>query len=299
MSNDPRNSAAAPAKANLEAARSRVMLRLAVAALLAAFALFALPATVEARSLALVIGQDAYVNVPALRTAVGDARAVGDQLEKMGFIVRRALNVDQRAMSRALVAFEGELQPGDRALFFYAGHGFEISGANYLLPTDVPTAQANRIGIVRDAAFSVESIIDGIRESGARLTVLVLDACRDNPFAPSGRAGAKTKELQAADAKAREASDQLAAVQSQVQAASSDRDQLVAAAAAAKNQLADLQQQADSVGKNLADLQRQADAAAKTLADLQQQGADAAKTLADLQAKIQAAPSAADPSKPQ
>jgi hypothetical protein len=200
MSNDPRNSAAAPAKANLEAARSRVMLRLAVAALLAAFALFAMPAAVEARSLALVIGQDAYVNVPALRTAVGDARAVGDQLEKMGFIVRRALNVDQRAMSRALVAFEGELQPGDRALFFYAGHGFEISGANYLLPTDVPTAQANRIGIVRDAAFSVESIIDGIRESGARLTVLVLDACRDNPFAPSGRAGAKTGGLARVDA---------------------------------------------------------------------------------------------------
>jgi hypothetical protein len=200
MSNDPRNSAAAPAKANLEAARSRVMQRLAVAALLAAFALFAMPAAVEARSLALVIGQDAYVNVPALRTAVGDARAVGDQLEKMGFIVRRALNVDQRAMSRALVAFEGELQPGDRALFFYAGHGFEISGANYLLPTDVPTAQANRIGIVRDAAFSVESIIDGIRESGARLTVLVLDACRDNPFAPSGRAGAKTGGLARVDA---------------------------------------------------------------------------------------------------
>jgi hypothetical protein len=103
-------------------------------------------------------------------------------------------------MSRALVAFEGELQPGDRALFFYAGHGFEISGANYLLPTDVPTAQANRIGIVRDAAFSVESIIDGIRESGARLTVLVLDACRDNPFAPSGRAGAKTGGLARVDA---------------------------------------------------------------------------------------------------
>ncbi len=176
------------------------MSRLAAAALLAAIALLALPAAAEARSLALVIGQDAYVNVPALRTAVGDARAVGDQLEKMGFIVRRALNVDQRAMSRALVAFESELQPGDRAVFFYAGHGFEISGANYLLPTDVPAAQAHQVGIVRDASFSVESIIDGIRESGARLTVLVLDACRDNPFAPSGRTGAKTGGLARVDA---------------------------------------------------------------------------------------------------
>jgi hypothetical protein len=199
MSNDSRD-AAAPPKMNGRDARSGVIARLAAAALLTAFALFALPATAEARSLALVIGQDAYVNVPALRTAVGDARAVGDQLEKMGFIVRRALNVDQRAMSRALVAFEGELQPGDRAFFFYAGHGFEISGANYLLPTDVPTAQANRIGIIRDAAFSVESVIDGIRESGARLTVLVLDACRDNPFATSGRTGAKTGGLARVDA---------------------------------------------------------------------------------------------------
>src|SRR3984957_7961151 len=128
------------------------MLRLAVAALLAAFALFALPAAAEARSLALVIGQDAYVNVPALRTAVGDARAVGDQLEKMGFVVRRAIDVDQRAMSRALAAFDAELQPGDRALFFYAGHGFEISGANYLLPIDVPAAHVNEADIVRDAS---------------------------------------------------------------------------------------------------------------------------------------------------
>jgi hypothetical protein len=199
MSNDPSHSAAPPAKTNGTAAPGGGILRFAVAALFAAIAL-ALPAAAEARSLALVIGQDAYVNVPALKTAVGDARAVGDQLEKMGFIVRRALNVDQRAMSRAIVAFEAELQPGDRAFFFYAGHGFEISGANYLLPTDVPAAQAHQVGIVRDASFSVESVIDGIRESGARLTVLVLDACRDNPFAPSGRAGAKTGGLARVDA---------------------------------------------------------------------------------------------------
>jgi hypothetical protein len=200
MSNDPSNSAAPSAKTNGKGAPGGGILRLATAALLAAIALLALPAAAQARSLALVIGQDAYINVPALRTAVGDARAVGDQLEKMGFIVRRALNVDQRAMSRAIVTFEAELQPGDRAVFFYAGHGFEISGANYLLPTDVPTAQAHQVGIVRDASFSVESVIDGIRESGARLTVLVLDACRDNPFAPSGRTGAKTGGLARVDA---------------------------------------------------------------------------------------------------
>jgi hypothetical protein len=144
----------------------------------------------EARSLALVIGNDSYANVTALKTAAGDASAVGDRLEKLGFIVRRALNVDQRAMSRALSAFDAELQPGDRALFFFSGHGFEISGANYLLPTDVPLVRSNQADLLRDSSFAVERIIDGVRERGARLAVLVLDACRDNPFAEPGARGA-------------------------------------------------------------------------------------------------------------
>src|SRR5579872_7252116 len=163
--------------------------RLCLALLLAApFSCLAVGA--EARSLALVIGNDAYANVTKLRTAVGDSRAIGDQLEKMGFIVRRAQNADQRAMSRALAGFYAEIQPGDRALFFYSGHGFEISGANYLLPTDVPAARPNQVELVRDAAIPVERIIDGVRERGAQVTILVLDACRDNPFAPPGTRGA-------------------------------------------------------------------------------------------------------------
>jgi Caspase domain len=200
MSDDP--SSALQVKMNDAARRNRPRTwrsRLIVAGL-AAFALAASAAVAQARSLALVIGNDSYANVVALRTAVGDARAVGDQLEKMGFIVRRALNVDQRAMSRALAAFDAELQPGDRALFFFSGHGFEISGANYLLPIDVPSAQANQVGIVRDAAFSVENVIDGVRKSGARLTVLVLDACRDNSFAAAGRTGGQAGGLARIDA---------------------------------------------------------------------------------------------------
>jgi hypothetical protein len=179
--------------------RNRSGARLATAAL-AAIALIASVALAEARSLALVIGNNAYVNVAALKTAVGDAHAVGDQLEKLGFVVRRSYDVDRRAMSRTLAAFDAELQPGDRAVFFYSGHGFEISGANYLLPTDVPSAQLNQSALLRDASFSVESVIDGVRERGARLTVLVLDACRDNPFAPPGRAPAGTGGLARIDA---------------------------------------------------------------------------------------------------
>jgi hypothetical protein len=140
----------------------------------------------EARNLALVVGNDAYANVPGLQKAVNDARAISTALERLGFVVRRVENVDQRAMSRALVAFDADVGPGDRALFFYAGHGFEIGGTNYLLPTDVPPAAANQLDLVRDASFPVDRIIDGIRQRGASVAVLVLDACRDNPFAGGG-----------------------------------------------------------------------------------------------------------------
>lgn len=154
-----------------------------------------------ARDVALVVGNDAYANVAQLRTAVDDARSVGDQLERMGFVVRRAANVDRDAMSRALTAFDASLQPGDRALFFFSGHGFEISGANYLLPIDVPAVSANQDERLRDAAFAVERVIDGVRERGAQVAILVLDACRDNPFAPPGaRAIGRTGGLARIDA---------------------------------------------------------------------------------------------------
>mgnify|MGYP001092736507 CR=1 FL=1 len=170
--------------------------------LLALFLLFTLAAgAAEARNLALVIGNDDYENVPRLKKAVNDAEAISAELERLGFAVRRVENVDQRAMSRALVAFNNDLGPGDHALFYYSGHGFEIGGTNYLLPTDVPSAEASQIDIVRDAAFPVDRIIEGIRDRGADVAILVLDACRDNPFAePGTRAIAATRGLARIDA---------------------------------------------------------------------------------------------------
>jgi hypothetical protein len=158
----------------------------------AAIMLVASSAASEARNLALVVGNDDYAHVATLKTAVGDARAVADTLEKIGFVVRRAENVDRDAMNRALEAFDASVQPGDRALFFYSGHGFEISGANYLLPVDVPAAEGKRFERVRDSAIAVERVIDGVRARGASVTVLVLDACRDDPFAPPGTRAAAT-----------------------------------------------------------------------------------------------------------
>ncbi len=164
------------------------MRRLAIRFLIAGLALaFAYPAA--ARNLALVIGNDAYAHIPHLKKAVNDARAISGTLADLGFIVRRVEDADQRTMSRALATFSGDLQPGDRALFYYSGHGFEIGGTNYLLPTDVPDASANQESLIRDASFPVDRIIDDIRRRGAKVAILVLDACRDNPFAAAGTRG--------------------------------------------------------------------------------------------------------------
>jgi hypothetical protein len=155
----------------------------------------------QAKSVALVIGNDGYANVPSLQKAVNDARSISAELERLGFIVRRVENVDQRAMSRAIVAFNADVEAGDRAVFFYSGHGFEIGGTNYLLPTDVPAARSSEEDLVRDASFPVDRIIDGVRAKGASVAIMILDACRDNPFAgPGTRSAPRTKGLARVDA---------------------------------------------------------------------------------------------------
>jgi caspase domain-containing protein len=154
-----------------------------VAGLAAALSLLlaCLPAHAE-RRLALLVGNDAYQNVPQLRTAVNDARALGDTLRRLGFTVTVAENQSRRGLSESLLAFDRQIAPGDTALFFFAGHGFEIRGENFLLPTDVPPAREGEEELVRDASFAADRIIDRLQARGARTTIVVLDACRNNPF---------------------------------------------------------------------------------------------------------------------
>jgi hypothetical protein len=148
---------------------------------------FAATAHAEKR-VALLVGNNAYQNVPRLQTAVNDARAVGTALRGLGFSVILAENQSRRAMSEALLAFDKAIEPGDIALFFFAGHGFEIRGQNYLLPTDIPEVREGQEELIRDSAFPADRIIDRLQGRGARTTVLVLDACRNNPFErPGGR----------------------------------------------------------------------------------------------------------------
>src|SRR5262249_60398707 len=101
--------------------------------------MLAAPAHAEKR-VALVIGNNDYKYVPKLQKAVNDARTMGDTLKQLGFTVMVAENQTRTAFSQTLLAFDKAVEPGDTAFFFFAGHGFEIAGQNFLLPTDVPPA---------------------------------------------------------------------------------------------------------------------------------------------------------------
>lgn len=151
-------------------------------------ALIATPAQAEKR-VALVIGNDQYPNLPAdrqLLKAANDADAIGDALAKLGFTVIRGKNLGRQAMIERLAEFTAQLGPGDTAAFFYAGHGVAISGVNYLVPSDIPTVTADAESRVRGNSIAEGDIVAEIQNKAARVALLILDACRDNPFPRTG-----------------------------------------------------------------------------------------------------------------
>src|SRR3954467_6337869 len=151
----------------------------------AAGIMLAAPAHAEKR-VALVIGNNDYKNVPKLQKAVNDARTMGDTLKQLGFTVMVAENQTRTAFSQKLLAFDKAVEPGDTAFFFFAGHGFEIAGQNFLLPTDVPAATEGQEELVRDSSILADRIIERLQNKKARTAILVFDACRNNPFERKG-----------------------------------------------------------------------------------------------------------------
>jgi hypothetical protein len=111
---------------------------------------------------------------------------MGDTLKQLGFAVMVAENQTRQAFSQTLLAFDATIQPGDTAFFFFAGHGFEIAGQNYLLPTDVPAATEGQEELVRDASILADRVVSRLQNRGARTAILVFEACRNNPFERRG-----------------------------------------------------------------------------------------------------------------
>lgn len=131
---------------------------------------------------ALVIGNDAYQNVAVLQKAVQDADAMAGTLRGLGFEVTPVRNSARREMNLSIQRFIRSVDPGDVAMVFYAGHGVEIDGENFLLPTDIPNARVGEEGFVKGESISLNGILDGLKARNARVNIVILDACRNNPF---------------------------------------------------------------------------------------------------------------------
>ncbi|WP_368075922.1 caspase domain-containing protein [Leisingera sp. NJS201] len=132
--------------------------------------------------LALVIGNSAYGSVSPLDNPVRDARLIAQTLEGLGFDVTLAADTRQIEMKRAIGQFGRKLRgAGDDAtgLFYYAGHGVQSFGSNYLLPVDVALADAADLDLM---AVEAQSVLRQMASARNRTNIVILDACRNNPF---------------------------------------------------------------------------------------------------------------------
>lgn len=141
----------------------------------------AAPALAQNRH-AFVVGNDNYHNIEPLKKAVNDARAIAQTLQGLGFKVTLGENLSRRDFNARFAVFEQAVQPGDMTFVFYSGHGIELDGANYLIPADAPKVNAQQQSLLKDESISSDGMIQRLKDRGALLQVLVLDACRENPF---------------------------------------------------------------------------------------------------------------------
>jgi len=136
-------------------------------------------ASVTERRVALVIGNAAYQTVPMLNNTKNDAKGVADAFRAVGFnVVQVVSDAGRSALIAALSDFERQADNADWAAVYYAGHGMEVDGVNYLVPVD---ARLRDDRDVQDEAISVNRVLDAIANA-KRLRLVMLDACRDNPF---------------------------------------------------------------------------------------------------------------------
>ncbi len=151
-------------------------------ALLAALLLLVCQPAFAEKRVALVLGDSAYQNAPALANPVNDAAVVAAKLKEAGFdVVDSRHDLSASETRRALRDFENNARDADIAVVYYAGHGIEVDGTNYLIPVD---AKLERDTDVYDEGLSLDRVLVSL-EPAKQLRLVILDACRDNPFAKS------------------------------------------------------------------------------------------------------------------
>ena len=132
------------------------------------------------KRIALVIGNTHYKGVGELRNPENDARAMAKSLQDLGFEVLLCLDQTNRQMADDIEEFGLKIEGADVALFYYSGHGAQVADQNYLLPVSF---QGHSENSVKYDCLNVERVLDKLSEAKSRANIVILDACRDNPFA--------------------------------------------------------------------------------------------------------------------
>ena len=143
-------------------------------------ALLALASAAEAATrVALVIGLSNYQNIPTLANTVNDATAIGDKLEGLGFEVDRAIDQPLADLAKTIADFSFKSETSDIAIIYYAGHGVELNGQNFLIPVDVKISKPSDLSA---QAITLKQLL-AAAENARKLRIVILDSCRNNPFA--------------------------------------------------------------------------------------------------------------------
>jgi len=146
-----------------------------------AFVLFALCTQAAAeKRVALVIGNASYQSISKLKNPANDANLMAEVLESMGFEVTKVIDANLPAMKKAMLEYERELKSSDAVgLFYYAGHGVQVAGQNYLIPIE---SKLDDESAVQYHAFDLNVFLHSMHRATSRMNIVILDACRNNPF---------------------------------------------------------------------------------------------------------------------
>ena len=142
----------------------------------------------NAKRIALVIGNGAYTDAPPLKNPPNDARDMAAMLRTLGFDVTSGINVNQRDFKRLIREFGLKLKTGGSGLFYYAGHGVQSKGRNYLIPID---ANIQSEAEVEDSGVDAALVLNFMDDAQNGLNIVILDACRNNPFSRSFRSASE------------------------------------------------------------------------------------------------------------
>ncbi len=155
------------------------------------------PAPVQAkasvRRVALVIGNSAYAHVRALPNPTNDARSIAKSLRDIGFVVTEGSDLDRTAMQSTIRDFLREAARAQLAVVYYAGHGIQVDGRNYLVPVDLQFRAGSGM---TDAMMDMDTIMAGLDDQ-VRTNILILDACRNNPMAPKVASSGPARDIEA------------------------------------------------------------------------------------------------------